>query len=182
MVAVVALTSCSGGASGGASRDVDFVVSIEGSSAALVIDYSLTNTGETTLVAYNRLENSPSQDEFASDVNRVYVSRDGDQVEIAKKIDHPCQDDPEADDCSAAEPVRWRIGGTILDPGAELHERIEMPARGEPGFVETRGKSVRFCLGFAVIDEDNPASPDALYPPTSPQTVLCSDAVTVADA
>lgn len=179
---VALMTGVTGCGSGSVPEaDVDFTVSIAGTSAALVIDYGLTNTGERDLVAYHRLENSPAQEEFASDVNRVYVTRDADRVEISKRIEHPCHDDPDADDCAGAAPVTWRIGGTVLAPGEELHERVELPARGEPGFIETRGKSVRFCLGVAAIDEEHPASPDGLYPPTSPQTVLCSDEVAITD-
>lgn len=159
--------------------DVAFEVTIEGTSSRLVIDYTLTNTGDRTLVAYDRVEKSRSPHEFGSDADRVYVSRADGQVEIAKKIDHPCHEDPDRDDCAAEAPVTWRIGGTLVEPGEELGDRIELPARGEPGFVETRGQSVTFCLGVAAIDEDNPAAPDGRYPPTSPQTVLCSDPVPI---
>lgn len=169
------LMGCGGDPGAVPADDVAFDVSIEGTSSRLVIDYTLSNTGDRALVAYNQVEKSRSRNEFGSDTNRVYVSRTDGQVEIAKKIDHPCHDHPDRDDCAAEAPVTWRIGGTLVEPGEELGERIELPARGEPGFVEFRGLSVTFCLGVAAIDEDNPASPDGRYPPTSPQTVLCSD-------
>jgi hypothetical protein len=176
---VSGMAGCGSGTGGVSERDVDFVVAIDGASSDLAIDYALTNRGDHALVAYNRLESRGSDGGFTTDVDRVYVIRDGDVLEIAKRIDHPCHDNPEGEDCGGEYPDAWRIGGTLVEPGERLQERIELPARGEPGFIETRGESVKFCLGVAVIDEDNQATPDGLYPPTSPQTILCSEPVTI---
>lgn len=178
---VAGATGCGSDPGGVSDRDVDLTTTISGRSSALVIEYVLTNTGDQDLVVYHRLADDPGEDEFVSDVNRVYVTRTDGRVEIAKKIDHPCQDEPDTSDCPGAAPVTWRIGGTVLAPGEELSERITLPARGRGGFIETRGMLVRFCAGVAVIDEDNPAPPDGLYPPTSPQTVVCGDEATVPD-
>jgi hypothetical protein len=176
MLLVASLSGCGAGAAEVPEDEVAFEASITGTPSALVIDYSLRNGSEATLVAYNQVREGRS----GAESDRVYVFRADGQVEIAKRIDHPCHDNPDLDDCSGVAPPTWRIGGTLVEPGGELTERVELPPRGRPGFIETRGQAVKFCLGVAAIGDDNPAAPDGLYPPTSPQTVFCSDPVTVA--
>lgn len=155
------------------SETVSMSVEITGTSDALAVEYEAENVGEESAVLYNVLQ--PAND-YDGDRATVRVEETDDTVEIAHKIDHPCQDDPDEQHCpDSAEAVDYEIGGTVLAPSEVHAQTLEFPARGEPGFIETAGKDVTFCLGYGVHDEDNPEPDDGKYGAASPQTVVCSD-------
>ncbi|MGH8792859.1 MAG: hypothetical protein ACRDXX_09460 [Stackebrandtia sp.] len=158
---------------GGDPDDIELSVEISGTSDDFSIEYTATNVGDEKVVLYNLLEPG---DRYEGDRATVNVNEEDGAVEFSHKIDHACQDDPDEVHCpDAAERVDYEVGGTVLGSGDEHVQELTLPARGEPGFVETRGKDVTFCLGFAVLDDDNPESEDGKYGPTSPQTVVCSE-------
>lgn len=178
----------------------DFSSTIAVSGDSLTIEYTLRNTGDATLVAFDRGwvadASAPRQEELEATRDDVQVIVSDDTVEFGLRIIHDCHGNPQGErtpdtephrtDCGTGDaPVKQRIAATRVEPGKSVSREYrfdlasvwpDYPTDQAQTTIGLSGKRVVFCLGV-----DRPASPpdDDLYPPGTDETVLCGDPVTV---
>ncbi|MFD0597940.1 hypothetical protein ACFQZ4_41440 [Catellatospora coxensis] len=111
----------------------------------------------------------------------VSVREDG-VIELSKRIIHPCQT-PDTSDCGGVRVPTVRMRGSVLEPGADRSDGFRVPLQVEPDHpasaqgkpITLAGRTVVFCVGFAEVTAANPSAADGLYPPASPQDVVCGE-------
>ncbi|WP_155375279.1 hypothetical protein [Catellatospora vulcania] len=169
------LAACSG------DPDLDLTVRTAVAGGDVTVEYTLANQSETPVVLYDGGWTDPQQPGWSRGPMEVSVRDDG-VIELAKRIIHPCQT-PDTSDCGGAREPTERIRGSVLEPGASSSGSFRVPLQVEPDHpasaqrtpIPLAGRKVVFCIGFTEVTDDNPPAAAGLYPPASPQTILCGE-------
>jgi hypothetical protein len=175
LLATAALAACSG------DPDLDLTVRTGVAGDDVSIEYTLTNRSGAPVVVYDGGWTDPQQPGWSRGPVEVSVRDDG-VIEFSRRIIHPCQT-PDTSDCGGAREPTVRVRGSVLEPGASRSDSFRVPLQAEPDHpasarhtpISLHGRTVVFCIGFTEVTDDNPPAADGLYPPGSPQTVLCGE-------
>lgn len=175
LLVTAALAACSG------DPDLDLSVRTAVAGRDVTVEYTLTNRSAAPVVVYDGGWTDPQQPGWSRGPVEVSV-RDDDVIEFSQRIIHPCQT-PDTSDCGGAREPTVRMHGSVLEPGAATSDSFRVPLEVEPDHpasakgtpISLAGREVVFCIGFAEVTDDNPPAADGLYPPASPQTIVCGE-------
>jgi hypothetical protein len=175
LLVTATLSACSG------DPDLDLTVRTAVAGGDVTVEYTLANRSDAPMVVYDGGWTDPQQPGWSRGPVEVSVRDDG-VIEISRRIIHPCQTE-DTSDCGGAREPTARIRGSVLEPGASRSDSVRVPLQVEPDHpasarhtsISLAGRKVVFCVGFTEATEDNPPTPDGLYPPGSPQTVVCGE-------
>ncbi|MFC6019904.1 hypothetical protein ACFP2T_27360 [Plantactinospora solaniradicis] len=175
LLVTAALAACSG------DPDLDLTVRTAVAGGDVAVEYTLANRSDAPMVVYDGGWTDPQQPGWSRGPVEVSVRDDG-VIELSQRIIHPCQT-PDTSDCGGAREPTVRIRGSVLEPGASRSDSFRVPLEVEPDHpasaqrtpISMGGRTVVFCIGFTEVTDDNPPAADGLYPPASPQTILCGE-------
>ncbi|GAA2372978.1 hypothetical protein Cme02nite_01550 [Catellatospora methionotrophica] len=177
LLATASLAACSG------DPDLDLDVRTAVAGTEVTVEYTLANRSDTQVVVYDGGWTDPQRPGWSQGPVEVSVRDDG-VIELSRRIIHACQT-PDTSDCGGVQEPTVRMHGSVLEPGASRSDSFRVPLRVEPDHpvsaqrtpISLAGEKVVFCIGFTEATEADPPAADGLYPPGSPQTVLCGDPV-----
>jgi hypothetical protein len=179
LLVTAALAACSG------DPDLDLTARTSVAGGDVAVEYTLANRSDTPMVVYDGGWTDPERPGWSRGPVEVSVREDG-VIELSKRIIHPCQT-PDTSDCGGVRVPTVRIRGSVVEPGADRSDSFRVPLQVEPDHpasaqgtpIALSGRTVVFCVGFTEVTDDDPPAADGLYPPASPQTVVCGEPFTV---
>ncbi|GHJ43359.1 hypothetical protein Cs7R123_07010 [Catellatospora sp. TT07R-123] len=175
LLVAAAVAACS------SDPELDLTVHTAATGGDVSVEYTLANRSDAPLVVYDGGWTDPAQPGWSRGPTEISVRDDG-VIELSRRIIHPCQT-PDTSECGGVRVPTERIRGSVLEPGASRSDSFRVPLQVEPDHpvsaqhtpIPLSGRTVVFCVGFTEVTDDNPVTANGLYPPGSPQTIVCGE-------